>query len=110
MERRVPEDDCFRFFHRTLTPGSYPPRPGYAAEDERLRRWMLVAIETYESGHMMYIDEPSLAKMKADMAAFVERALGHSANQRNATYCPKESSVDRRETRRDASHKGEATS
>ncbi len=35
-----------------------------------------VAIETYESGHMMYIDEPSLAKMKADMAAFVARALG----------------------------------
>lgn len=35
-----------------------------------------VTIETYESGHMMYIDEPSLAKMKADMAAFVDRALG----------------------------------
>jgi len=34
-----------------------------------------VTIETYESGHMMYIDEPSLAKMKADMAAFVARAL-----------------------------------
>jgi len=24
----------------------------------------------------MYIDEPSLAKMKEDMAAFVDRALG----------------------------------
>ena len=34
-----------------------------------------VTIETYESGHMMYIDEPSLAKMKGDMAAFVARAL-----------------------------------
>ena len=35
-----------------------------------------VTIETYESGQMMYIDEPSLAKMKEDMAAFVDRALG----------------------------------
>jgi len=35
-----------------------------------------ISIETYESGHMMYIDEPSLAKMKADMEALVERALG----------------------------------
>ncbi len=35
-----------------------------------------VTIETYGSGHMMYIDEPSLAKMKEDMAAFVDRALG----------------------------------
>jgi carboxypeptidase C (cathepsin A) len=34
-----------------------------------------VTIETYESGHMMYIDEPSLAKMKGDMTAFVHRAL-----------------------------------
>jgi len=34
-----------------------------------------LTIETYESGHMMYIDEPSLAKMKGDMAAFVGRAL-----------------------------------
>ena len=34
-----------------------------------------VTIETYESGHMMYIDEPSLAKMKTDMAALVARAL-----------------------------------
>jgi len=35
-----------------------------------------LTIETYESGHMMYIDEPSLAKMKGDMARFVDRALG----------------------------------
>jgi carboxypeptidase C (cathepsin A) len=35
-----------------------------------------VTIETYEAGHMMYIDEPSLAKMKADMTRFVDRALG----------------------------------
>ena len=34
-----------------------------------------LTIETYESGHMMYIDEPSLAKMKVDMAALVDRAL-----------------------------------
>lgn len=34
-----------------------------------------VEIETYESGHMMYIHEPSLAKMKADMAALFQRAL-----------------------------------
>ncbi len=34
-----------------------------------------VTIETYEAGHMMYIDEPSLAKMKSDMKAFVGRAL-----------------------------------
>jgi carboxypeptidase C (cathepsin A) len=36
-----------------------------------------VTIETYESGHMMYIDGPSLAKMKADMQALIERALGN---------------------------------
>lgn len=36
-----------------------------------------VTIETYEAGHMMYINEESLAKMKADMTAFVARALGH---------------------------------
>jgi carboxypeptidase C (cathepsin A) len=35
-----------------------------------------LTIETYESGHMMYIDEPSLVKMKADMGAFVARSLG----------------------------------
>ena len=35
-----------------------------------------LTIETYESGHMMYIDEPSLVKMKADMEAFVARSLG----------------------------------
>ncbi len=35
-----------------------------------------VTVETYESGHMMYIDEASLAKMKADMEAFVHTALG----------------------------------
>ncbi|MFC2160171.1 S10 family peptidase [Acidobacteriota bacterium] len=35
-----------------------------------------VVIETYEAGHMMYIEEQSLAKMKGDMARFVERALG----------------------------------
>lgn len=35
-----------------------------------------VIIETYEAGHMMYIEELSLAKMKGDMARFVDRALG----------------------------------
>jgi len=35
-----------------------------------------LTIETYESGHMMYIDESSLVKMKIDMEAFVDRALG----------------------------------
>lgn len=35
-----------------------------------------VIIETYEAGHMMYIEELSLVKMKADMERFVDRALG----------------------------------
>lgn len=35
-----------------------------------------ISIETYESGHMMYIDEGSLVKMKADMEALFNRALG----------------------------------
>ena len=30
-----------------------------------------VEIATYESGHMMYIHKPSLAKMKADLARFI---------------------------------------
>jgi len=34
-----------------------------------------VQIETYESGHMMYIHLPSLAKMKDDMASLFERTL-----------------------------------
>jgi carboxypeptidase C (cathepsin A) len=35
-----------------------------------------VTINTYEAGHMMYIDPASLAQMKADMTTFVDRALG----------------------------------
>lgn len=35
-----------------------------------------VIIETYEAGHMMYIEELSLVKMKGDMERFVDRALG----------------------------------
>ena len=31
-----------------------------------------VTIATYEAGHMMYIHKPSLAKMKKDVADFVE--------------------------------------
>lgn len=34
-----------------------------------------VTMAYYESGHMMYIHEPSLVKMKADLKAFVESAL-----------------------------------
>jgi carboxypeptidase C (cathepsin A) len=30
----------------------------------------------YEAGHMMYIHEPSLAKLRPDAGAFVEAALG----------------------------------
>ena len=29
----------------------------------------------YESGHMMYIHMPSLAKMKADLAAFIQASV-----------------------------------
>jgi len=29
----------------------------------------------YEGGHMMYLNEPSLAKLKRDLAEFYERAL-----------------------------------
>ncbi|NNF06901.1 MAG: peptidase S10 [Candidatus Eisenbacteria bacterium] len=34
-----------------------------------------VTMAYYESGHMMYIHQPSLVKMKADLKAFVESAL-----------------------------------
>jgi carboxypeptidase C (cathepsin A) len=34
-----------------------------------------VKIEKYEAGHMMYIQQASLAKMKTDIAAFFDRAL-----------------------------------
>ncbi len=29
----------------------------------------------YEAGHMMYIHQPSLAALKADLAAFIARAI-----------------------------------
>ena len=34
-----------------------------------------VTIDEYESGHMMYLHRPSLAKMKADLARFVRSAI-----------------------------------
>ena len=30
----------------------------------------------YEAGHMMYVHEPSLAKLKADLKGFIEAAVG----------------------------------
>jgi carboxypeptidase C (cathepsin A) len=30
----------------------------------------------YQAGHMMYVHLPSLAKLKADLAAFVKEAVG----------------------------------
>ena len=30
-----------------------------------------VTLETYEGGHMMYLNKPSLVKMKEDMARFI---------------------------------------
>jgi carboxypeptidase C (cathepsin A) len=35
-----------------------------------------ITIETYDAGHMMYLHEPSLHKLKRDGAAFIERAGG----------------------------------
>lgn len=40
-------------------------------QEERSR----VQTEYYEAGHMMYIHKPSLAKFKADMAAFIRGAM-----------------------------------
>jgi carboxypeptidase C (cathepsin A) len=34
-----------------------------------------VSIDHYEAGHMMYVHIPSLVKMKADMAAFIDSAV-----------------------------------
>ncbi|MGC9522123.1 MAG: S10 family peptidase [Anaerolineae bacterium] len=34
-----------------------------------------ISMSYYEAGHMMYVHRPSLAKLKADLAAFVEAAL-----------------------------------
>lgn len=55
--------------------------PFYAAEytisalnlDPTLRR--NVSFEYYESGHMMYIETKSLAKLKTDVAAFMSGAM-----------------------------------
>ena len=35
-----------------------------------------VTIETYEAGHMMYLHEPSLHKLKRDGAALIDRSRG----------------------------------
>jgi carboxypeptidase C (cathepsin A) len=34
-----------------------------------------IAFGYYEAGHMMYAHRPSLARLKADLAAFIGRAL-----------------------------------
>jgi len=36
-----------------------------------------ISYTTYESGHMVYVDGPSGAKMKKDLVEFMERSLGH---------------------------------
>jgi len=36
-----------------------------------------ISYTTYESGHMVYVDGPSGAKMKKDLMEFMERSLGH---------------------------------
>jgi carboxypeptidase C (cathepsin A) len=33
-----------------------------------------IAVNSYEAGHMMYIHEPSLAQLKADLAEFIQSA------------------------------------
>jgi carboxypeptidase C (cathepsin A) len=56
--------------------------PFYAAEytfsamnlDPTLRK--NINFEYYEAGHMMYIEKNSLAKLKRDEAAFIQRAIG----------------------------------
>ena len=35
-----------------------------------------VTIEYYDAGHMMYINQPSLEKLQADLARFYEAAAG----------------------------------
>src|SRR5262249_20109918 len=35
-----------------------------------------VALHEYESGHMIYLHEPSLVRLKADLAAFYAEAAG----------------------------------
>nr|MBA3469309.1 peptidase S10 [Herpetosiphonaceae bacterium] len=34
-----------------------------------------IAVAHYAAGHMMYIHQPSLAQLKADLAAFIATAL-----------------------------------
>jgi carboxypeptidase C (cathepsin A) len=34
-----------------------------------------ISIHYYEAGHMMYVHLPSLAQLKADLAAFVQSAV-----------------------------------
>jgi len=36
-----------------------------------------VAVKTYEGGHMMYLKQPTLGKMKEDMAKFIEQSSPH---------------------------------
>ena len=43
------------------------------AAERRVRK--NITHEYYEGGHMMYLNEPSLAKLKRDLAGFYERAL-----------------------------------
>jgi carboxypeptidase C (cathepsin A) len=42
--------------------------------DPSLRR--NIQMEDYEAGHMMYVHEPSLTRLKADVASFLDRAKG----------------------------------
>ena len=36
-----------------------------------------ITMEYYEAGHMMYVHEPSLKKMKTDLTTFYQRAVAH---------------------------------
>ncbi|MBX6315544.1 MAG: peptidase S10, partial [Isosphaeraceae bacterium] len=63
--------------------GYYDLATPYAGTDYTLAHLKLdptlrqnIRVETYEAGHMMYIHGPSLAKLKRDVAQFLEESAG----------------------------------
>jgi carboxypeptidase C (cathepsin A) len=48
-----------------------------------------VRIHHYDAGHMMYIHQPSLAQLKADLAAFYTRRQARDAADRRLATRPR---------------------
>jgi carboxypeptidase C (cathepsin A) len=83
LRRAMSENPYLRVF---VASGYYDLATPYFAMDYTINQMQLdpavrpnISAGYYESGHMMYIHEPSLVKLKQDIAGFYRAALGAPA-------------------------------